>query len=185
MRPVLLLVDFQEEWRDKKSNYYLGEFKLKLRNAGLLLEHFHRRDWPVILTRHVEVGSKTAFSEGTKGTQIISDLKVNPSDHVLTKNKISPFYRTDLERILKEMQANELVIGGVMTNLCVRSAIADAYDRDYHIRIVTDACVSDSSKVDEFTFKDLKKTRPEVELIRTRDFITKSNEDKSSAVTTR
>jgi nicotinamidase-related amidase len=171
MPPVLLIVDFQEEWRNKKSDYYLGDFKLKLRNASLLVDYFHRKKWPVIFTRHVEIGSATAFAEGTENTQIISDLMVDSSDRVLTKNKISPFYNTDLERILKEMKPDELVVAGIMTNLCVRSAVSDAYDRDYSITVVTDACVSESSRVDEFTFKDLKKTRPRVKFVKTKNFI--------------
>lgn len=171
MPPALLIVDFQEEWRDKKSDYYLGQFKTQLHNASLLVEYFHREKWPVIFTRHVEIGSTTAFAEGTKNTQIASELKVDPTDHVLTKNKISPFYNTDLDKILKELAPNELVIGGIMTNLCVRSAISDAYDRDYRIKVVSDACVSDSSEVDKFTFKDLKKTRPEVEFVKTKKVV--------------
>lgn len=171
MPATLLVVDFQEEWRDKKSDYYLGQFKAQLRNARLLVDYFHEKKWSVIFTRHVEISSTTAFAEGAKGTQIASDLKVGASDSVLTKNKISPFYHTDLEKILMEQQPDELVIAGIMTNLCVRSAVSDAYDRGYRIKVVTDACVSDSVDVDKFTFKDLKKTRPEVEFVKTREVV--------------
>jgi nicotinamidase-related amidase len=171
MSPALLIIDFQEEWRDKKSRYYLGQFKTQLRDASLLVDHFHVKRWPVIFTRHVEVGSTTAFAEATKNTQIVSELNVEPTDHVLTKNRISPFYNTDLEKILKELAPDEVVIGGIMTNVCVRSAVSDAYDRDYRIRVVTDACVSNSSEVDRFAFKDLKKTRPEIEFVKTKEVV--------------
>ena len=171
MASTLLIIDFQEEWRDKKSDYYLGQFKSQLRNASQLVDYFHEKKWPVIFTRHVEVGSTTAFAEGTKSTQLVSELNVGTTDPVLTKNKISPFYNTELEKILRDQQPDELVIAGIMTNLCVRSAISDAYDRDYHIKVVTDACVSDSAEVDRFTFKDLKKTRPDVEFVKTKEVI--------------
>jgi nicotinamidase-related amidase len=163
------MIDFQEEWRDKKSDHYLGQFKTQLRNASLLVEHFHDKNWPVILTRHVEPGSTSVFAEGTRNSQIVPELRVGSSDRVLTKNKISPFYNTDLEKILKELAPDQVVVAGIMTNLCVRSAISDAYDRDYHIKVVTDACVSDSHEVDKFTLKDLKKTRPEIELVKTKE----------------
>ena len=169
MFPVLVLVDFQEEWRDKKSDYYLGQFRNQLRNASLLMEQFHRNGWPIILTRHVEADSTKAFAEGTKNTQIVPELSAGPTDRVITKNKISPFYNTDLEQILKEVAADQLVVGGIMTNLCVRSLVSDAYDRGYRIKVVTDACVSDSAEVDRFTFKDLKKTRPEIEFVKTKE----------------
>jgi nicotinamidase-related amidase len=102
-------------------------------------------------------------------------LNVGPADRELTKNRISPFYNTDLEKILKELTPDELVIVGIMTNLCVRSAVSDAYDRDYRIRVVTDACVSNSSEVDKFTFKDLKKTRPEIEFVKTKEIVARAS----------
>ena len=52
-----------------------------------------------------------------------------------------------------------------MTNLCVRSAVADAYDRDLKVTVVKDVCVSDSPSTDRFTFRDLKKTRPSLNLV--------------------
>ena len=173
MPSTLLVIDFQEEWRDKNSNYYLGQFKSQLRNASKLVKHFHEKQWPVIFTRHVDVGSISAFADGTKSTEVLPELNVAVSDRVLTKNRISPFYKTDLENILMEQKPDELVVAGIMTNLCVRIAVSDAYDRDYHIKLVTDACVSDSAEVDRFTFKDLKKTRPEIDFVKTRDVISK------------
>ena len=82
MPPALLIIDFQEEWRNKKSDHYLGQFKNQLRNASLLAEYFHSKKWPVIFTRHVEIGSTSAFAEGTRNTQIISELKVAPTDRL-------------------------------------------------------------------------------------------------------
>ena len=55
-----------------------------------------------------------------------------------------------------------------MTNLCVRSAVADAYDRDFKVTVVRDICVSDSASTDRFTFRDLKKTRPTVNIVDSR-----------------
>jgi nicotinamidase-related amidase len=168
MAPTLLLIDFQEEWRNKNSKYYLGNFEAKIINASQLLDHFHRNNWPVVITRHVEPGSADAFAEGTQRSEVISDLKVAESDRTIKKNRISPFYKTDLEKILRDVNTDKLVVAGIMTNLCVRSAVSDAYDRDFRIQVVTDACESGSAETDEFTFKDLKETRPEIEFVTTK-----------------
>ena len=169
--PVLLLIDFQEERRTKGSDYYLGAFEPKIQNAKLLLDHFHANNWPVVLTRHIELNSTSAFVEGTEKAEIISELKPADSDLILTKNKISPFYGTSLEQVLKELREIDVIVAGIMTNLCVRSAVSDLYDRDYKIKIVTDAFVSSSDEIDRFTFTDLKETRPEVELVSTKDLL--------------
>jgi nicotinamidase-related amidase len=41
------------------------------------------------------------FAEGTKNVEIISGLKKNKNDVLIKKNKISPFYKTTLEKELK------------------------------------------------------------------------------------
>ena len=62
------------------------------------------------------------------------------------------------------MGIEELLIAGILTNLCVRSAVQDAYDRDYKISIVSDCCVSFTKETQEFTLRDLKETRPEINI---------------------
>ena len=171
MSKVLLLVDFQEEWRDKNSEYYLGEFKEKVANAKLLLELFRSRKLPIIFTQHVEMGSTSAFAEGSKNAEVIKELSPAKNESVIVKHKISPFYETKLAEILKKAKVDEIVVCGIMTNLCVRSAISDAYDRDFKITVIKDCCASDSKETDEFTFNDLKKTRPEISLMNTKEFI--------------
>ncbi len=70
-----------------------------------------------------------------------------------------------MEIYLQGKNVDELIIGGIMTNLCVRSAVSDAYDRDFRLTVVKDACVSDSASTDRFTFKDIRATRPEVDIL--------------------
>lgn len=58
-----------------------------------------------------------------------------------------------------------MVVAGILTNLWVRSFIHDAYDRDSQITVIKDCCVAFDKDTQDFTFKDLKATREEVELI--------------------
>jgi nicotinamidase-related amidase len=162
---VLLLIDYENEWADKKSDYYLGNFKAQLKNARRLLDQFRSKRIPVVFTRHVDEGSTKAFAEGARNTEIIGELNPLPGEKVITKHRISPFFNTDLDEFLRSVGADEVVIGGIMTNLCVRSAVADAYDRDLKVTVVKDVCVSDSPSTDRFTFRDLKKTRPSLNLV--------------------
>ncbi len=171
MTNCLILVDFQEEWRDKNSEYYLGDFTEKIRNAVFVLEEFRKRKEIIVFTRHVELNSNYSFKEGTKNAELLPELNVKEDEKVITKHKISPFYQTDLEDFLKSKNVTHLYVGGIMTNLCVRSLISDAYDRDYEITVIKDCCVSDSEETDEFTFKDIKKTRPEVNIVTSKEVV--------------
>lgn len=169
----LLVVDFQEEWRKKDSEYYLGDFSKKINNAKKLIEFCRQKTIPVIFTRHIEPESEKEFAENSKSSRIISELTPRKQESIIVKNKISPFFKTDLEKELIKLGIDELIICGIMTNLCVRSAVSDAYDRDFAINLVTDACVSDSNETDKFTFEDIKKTRPEVQLLTTAELLVK------------
>ena len=93
--------------------------------------------------------------EGTKGSELMSELKPFPSERLIQKNKLSAFLGTKWEEWLKELNRDELVLCGIMTNGCVRTAAIDGYQRGYKITIITDCCASDSKETDDFTFKDL------------------------------
>jgi len=79
---------------------------------------------------------------------------------LITKYKISPFYRTTLQQELTGIK--EIVVAGILANLCVRSLVQDAYDRDFAITVIKDCCVSLDQETQDFTFKDLKATREEI-----------------------
>jgi ureidoacrylate peracid hydrolase len=166
---ALILVDFENEWIDPKSEYFVGDISEVINSTNRLISWARINQLKLIFTIHEEVGSEGAFIPNSFNTQLIEKLNISNSDIVIKKNKISPFYKTDLE---KELQGiGSILVGGILTNLCVRSLVADAYDRNFSITVVKDCCASLDDKTQEFTFKDLKTTRPEVEFIYSRDII--------------
>jgi nicotinamidase-related amidase len=72
------------------------------------------------------------------------------------KNRFSVFSNKDFDNFLKKNKIEELIVGGLITNCCVRATIIDAYNLGYKTTIVKEICASDSKETDEFTFKDLK-----------------------------
>jgi nicotinamidase-related amidase len=176
MTKVLIIVDYENEWIDKNSKYYVGDISEKINKLNKLIKFCREKSIPIIFTTHIEPESKTAFAENTERVEIIKDVDFQSGkDILIKKNKISPFFKTELEERLKELNADELIITGILTNLCVRSCISDAYDRDYKITVITDTCVAFSDDVQEFTFKDLKNTRPEIEFVTVGEFIKKNS----------
>jgi nicotinamidase-related amidase len=167
----LLLIDFEEEWRTTGSEAYLGDLRPPLTNARRLLDAAREAGLPIVFTRHEEPGGSTIFGPGSAGAQIIPELAPRDGEAVIVKHRISPFYGTPLEGELAHQKIDHLLICGIMTNLCVRSAVSDAYDRQLGITLITDACASDSALTDEFTFKDLHTTRPEVRLVTTDELL--------------
>lgn len=166
---ALILIDFEQEWMDKKSDYYVGDISIVLNKTNLLLDFCRKKKYKIIFTRHVEKSFVGAFAQNSPGVKIISALHKKETDILLTKHKISPFYQTTLE---KELQGiTKIVVAGILTNLCVRSVVQDAHDRDFKITVIKDCCVALDQKTQEFTFKDLKATREEIKFANVKEFI--------------
>jgi nicotinamidase-related amidase len=58
---------------------------------------------------------------------------------VVIKHRYSAFYNTDLETVLRVQGIEQLVITGVMSNMCCESTARDAYFRDYRVFFLADA----------------------------------------------
>jgi nicotinamidase-related amidase len=87
-------------------------------------------------------GAKKAglFKLGTWGTEVHPDLAPQPGDFDIVKHRVSPFYATSLEALLRGNGVRRLYLLGVSTSGAVLSAAKDGHDRDYEIVIVADAC---------------------------------------------
>lgn len=166
---ALILVDFEKEWTDKNSGYFVGDTSNVVKRTNKLIDYCRKNGYKIIFTRHVEKDSDNAFAKGTKKVEIINELHKKNSDLVITKNKISPFFKTDLEKYLKDIDG--IVTCGILTNLCVRSLVEDAYDRDFDITVIKDCCVAFDEETQKFTFKDLKATREEIEFFDLNQFV--------------
>jgi ureidoacrylate peracid hydrolase len=79
--------------------------------------------------------------EGTWGAQVISDLDPRPEDITIVKRRYSAFFNTDLDLTLRDLQADTVVVCGVVTNICVRSTVHDAFFLGYQV-VVPEDCVA-------------------------------------------
>lgn len=166
---ALMLIDFEKEWIDRDSDYFVGNISSTVKKTNQLIDYCRNKGYKIIFTVHIEKESGEAFVENSKNVELIDEIHREKSDIVILKNKISPFFKTDLENHLKNI--GEIVVCGILTNLCVRSLVQDAYDRDFEIKVIKDCCVAFDKETQEFTFKDLKATREEVEFLNLKKFI--------------
>jgi len=71
-----------------------------------------------------------------------SSLSISPSDEdiIIIKKRMSAFSGSDLQIILKSLNARHLVLSGYATSGVVLSTVRDAADRDYQITVLSDCC---------------------------------------------
>jgi nicotinamidase-related amidase len=80
------------------------------------------------------------FQLGTKGTEVHPAVAPAPGDFDIVKHRVSPFYATSLEAILRANGIERIVLCGVSTNGVVHSGAREAHDRDYEVVILEDCC---------------------------------------------
>ncbi len=84
----------------------------------------------------------TSFDEFVPNTiewELLETLKVIPDDILVNKYANDVFYKPDLQKILNDLQIEELIITGCATDFCVVSAIQSALTREYHVVVVEDS----------------------------------------------
>jgi ureidoacrylate peracid hydrolase len=76
---------------------------------------------------------------GTWGFQTHEDFTPATEDWVVTKYRHSAFFQTNLDLILRALEARTVLLTGVLTNQCVGATCKDALYRDYQ-PIVVEEC---------------------------------------------
>jgi ureidoacrylate peracid hydrolase len=99
------------------------------------------------LNNALDVGKTIRLPDGGEGrilirdcwnTDIVPELAPTPGDVVLYKHRYSGFYQTELDTILRRLNAKYLVVTGCTTSVCVESTIRDAMFRDYTCLLLED-----------------------------------------------
>ena len=87
--------------------------------------------------------------------KFLPEIKIESKDKILPKKRYSAFYETDLESFLRSKGIRDLVISGVMTNLCCETTARDAFMRDYRVFFLIDATATSKGEHHLATLKNL------------------------------
>ena len=83
---------------------------------------------------------RRSLTVGGKGYEIWPELKVEPADLIVEKNRYSAFIQgsSNLEAILRGRGLDTLLITGTVTNVCCESTARDAMMRNFKTVMITD-----------------------------------------------
>ncbi|RWC30596.1 cysteine hydrolase family protein [Mesorhizobium sp.] len=93
--------------------------------------------------------------DGSWGPEIIEDLGARTDEIHVIKRRYSAFFQTDLDLTLKDMQIDQLIIFGVVTNICVRSTVHDAFFQGYEVVVPRDCCAATGPREQESSLYDI------------------------------
>ena len=161
-KSALILLDFINEIVDEKGKFAGKGYSAFVKTHGVLdsvnaaIAKARTKNVPIIFVR---VGFSPDYREwpessplfggakkfdalqlGTWATEIHSSLNKTDADFLVTKHRVSAFYATSLEAILRTLKVDTILLGGVATDLVVQSTSRDAHDRDYRVIVLEDLC---------------------------------------------
>lgn len=93
--------------------------------------------------------------EKTWAVDVIEDLGARADEIHVIKRRYSAFFQTDLDLTLKDMQVDQLVVCGVVTNICVRSTVHDAFFIGYDVVVPADACAATGPREHDSSLYDI------------------------------
>lgn len=158
-KSVLLVIDMQNDFVNEGAIMEVPMARQNLPQMKKVLETCRVNDIPVIYTVHVlydhydisplEVTyqpwlKEEGMRENTKGVEVVDELKPLPNETVLPKHRYDAFYNTRLETILRNIKgagvADTVIITGTVTNVCCESTARSAFNRDFKVAFIGDAC---------------------------------------------
>ncbi|WP_085882160.1 cysteine hydrolase family protein [Oceanibacterium hippocampi] len=93
--------------------------------------------------------------EGEWGSGVIDDLEPQADDIRIIKRRYSAFFNTDLDVTLRDFRIRSLVVMGVVTNICVRSTIHDAFFMGYECVVPEDCVAATGPREQESSLYDI------------------------------
>jgi ureidoacrylate peracid hydrolase len=86
------------------------------------------------------------LTQGSWGAEMVDELRslMQGEDIHIEKVRMSGFYGTHLDQVLRTQGINTLFFAGVNIDQCVTTTMEDAYFRDYNAVLLEDACATSS-----------------------------------------
>ncbi|MDI7260340.1 MAG: isochorismatase family cysteine hydrolase [Thermodesulfobacteriota bacterium] len=156
MKPAIIVVDMVKDiFKEGSRLPVTKEAREILPNLQRLLEESRKRGIPVIFACDSFLEGDFIFKgrmkvhslRGTKGSEVIDDLKPKSADIILPKRRFSAFFKTDLDQTLRLLGVDTIVVTGITTEVCVLATALDGLCHDFSAILLEDCCASRSKEM--------------------------------------
>jgi nicotinamidase-related amidase len=141
-KSALLIIDIQDFYFPGGRSA-LVEPEKAAQNVALLLDFFRGRKLPLIYVKH----------NSEPGGEINDLVKPLPGEKIFTKDAVNSFVGTGLNKYLKTLKVDTLIICGMQTHMCVEAATRAASDLGYKCILIHDACATKDVKFGDKVIK--------------------------------
>lgn len=97
------------------------------------------------------------LTRGSWSSAVYDGVEMPDNALYLTKQRVSPFFGTFLEGLLRNLNVTHIKIAGIATDLAVEAAARDAHDRDFAVSVLADASATSSIEEHEAALQTMRK----------------------------
>jgi nicotinamidase-related amidase len=157
-RTALVNVDLQNDFL-RQDGWYgqngidITHMQRVVEPTKTLVAECRARGVPVVWTRHGTQGLEDGgpFMQlrpflrdgglriGTWGYEVLAEMEPQAGDWFVEKSRLSAFFQTNLELVLRGLEAETVLITGVLTNQCIGATCKDALFRNFK-PVVVEEC---------------------------------------------
>ena len=159
---AVIVVDMVNEFFEPGGKMVLEGGKGLYAPVNALLDAAHQTHLPVFYTNQWLRPDDALFKKriphcliGTWGAHIVEALHRSPDDIVVPKRRYSAFFGTDLDLHLRERTIATVLVTGVVTNICVRSTVHDAFFLGYEVVVPVDCVAATSPQAQATSLYDI------------------------------
>lgn len=169
---ALMIIDMQRDFVCEGGALRVAMAEATVPAIAAVLSHARRNNWMVchIIRLHKPDGSdadrprKHLFAHGgngycvigSKGAEIVPELAPAKGEIIIAKTRNSAFFRTNLDRILRDNGVTDLIITGTQYPNCIRATANDAMSLDYRTIVVSDCCSAQTPEIAEANLLDMR-----------------------------
>ena len=144
MSNVVLVIDMVRGFLEPGHNLYCGDASREIiPNVIRLLRRERDAGSQVLFVSDHHDPDDLEFQifpvhcvKGTEEPEVIPELaEFLTGSNVISKNRYSGFFNTDLAQRLESLAPDKLILCGVCTDICVLHTTADARNRDYPVEV--------------------------------------------------
>lgn len=94
--------------------------------------------------------------KGTKGAEIVEELKPGKGDIIVEKKTYSGFFNTNLDEVLRSLGVDTVKLTGCVTHICIFFTASDASLRGYNVVVLKDGIAGISKEDHEAGLRIMK-----------------------------
>jgi nicotinamidase-related amidase len=149
MSTVLLLIDIQNDYFSGGRMELVGPIEAA-EKASTLLEYFRKKMRPRLHVQHISLRPDAPFFlPDTPGVNIHESVAPSTRESIVQKHFPNSFRETNLLELLRDREAERIVICGMMTHMCIDATVRAAADLGFKVMVVADACATRTLQQDD------------------------------------